>query len=59
MKVWDQKEEELPTPAINYTVMQNSFLTEVENVEVLIESLRRLFLNMIESPQNTFSITVC
>lgn len=43
MKVWDQKEEELPTPAINYTVIQNSFLTEVENVVILIESMRNIF----------------
>lgn len=36
MKVRDQKEEESPTSAINYTVMQDSSLTEVENVVVLI-----------------------
>lgn len=36
MKVQDQKEEESPTPDVNYTVMQDSSLTEVEKVVVLI-----------------------
>lgn len=36
MKVRDQKEEESPTPDVNYTVMQDSSLTEVEKVVVLI-----------------------
>lgn len=42
MKVWDQKEEESLTPAINYTVMRNSSLTEVENVSALFEPMRNI-----------------
>lgn len=45
MKVLDQKEEESPTLAINNTVIQNSSLTEVENVMVLIESEMYNFLS--------------
>lgn len=60
MKVLDQKEEESPTLAINNTVIQNSSLTEVENVMVLIESeMYNFYLNIKESPQSRFLVTVC
>lgn len=39
MEVRGQKEEELLTAAINYTVIQNSFLTEAENNVALAESM--------------------